>query len=257
MDMPHIDCAALAGRPLRFLSPHPDDAAFAAGGLLDMLVNQHNADLTITVAFTRSAFTPDKPDDLSDARADEVSRIREREDAAYLKTLAAKGKAAMERLGLLDAPLREYGEFDYQSGQPLSPADCELAERIFNHVEPQLEPATVLAAPLSIGSHVDHRIVLTAAVQLRRERGLELLLCEDMPYSTELTAEETAEAARSIADQHALEIAPRIAAHAGLAGAKRAAAQCYPSQVVPAERDAILSRVAEMGGERVWIASRA
>ena len=135
--------------------------------------------------------------------------------------------------------------------------DLELAWAIAEMVAPDLQEGTVVFAPLAIGRHIDHRIVRTAALALKSALQIELLLFEDMPYSAQYEPRTVANAVGRLANSYSLELQPLLASTDDLLQFKRQALECYPSQKVASEFDAILEYATKLtdskaGAERLW-----
>jgi len=240
-----------------FLSPHSDDAAFSAAGALLCLNRIIGAACEVHVAMSKSSFTPDQQDDVGAPTAERVTRLRQSEDRAFAN-LFADGGVTLNWLGFNDAPLRGYlTKADYQSGRPLIAYDLELAWAISEMVAPDLQSGAVVFAPLAVGNHIDHRIARAAALALKSGMDIELLLYEDMPYSTLYGPDELARVAAKFGAASGLTLEPLTTNPAGLLNFKCAAIEIYKSQVVASEREAILNYARELdapgaGAERLW-----
>jgi LmbE family N-acetylglucosaminyl deacetylase len=115
----------------------------------------------------------------------------------------------------------------------------------------------VVFAPLAIGRHIDHRIVRTAALALKSALNIELLLYEDMPYSAQYEPNSIADAAEGLAKSYGIELQPIVNTMDDLVGFKRQAMECYASQKVADEFEAILDYAQKLtadkvGAERLW-----
>ena len=148
-----------------FLSPHLDDAAFSCGGTVAQLAD---AGWRCVVA---TAFTASVPDPQGFALACQLDKglgpevdymaLRRDEDAAACALLGAEPRW----LDLPEAPHRGYGSASALFG-PVADGDevwRPLAGTIAALLD-ELRPARVYA-PQGLGSHVDHRQLIRAALE--------------------------------------------------------------------------------------------
>jgi hypothetical protein len=148
--------------PALFLSPHFDDAALCAWGLLsgapELRVATVFGGLPVPGVLTRW--------DALTGATESLARARERiaEDDAALGLI---GKRA-ERLGLLDGEYRE----------PEPPYSLSTVDRAVSASFPRL---SVVHAPAGIGGNQDHLLVRRYARMLHRI-GVEVHLYADFPY---------------------------------------------------------------------------
>jgi LmbE family N-acetylglucosaminyl deacetylase len=182
-----------------FLSPHFDDVVYSCGGTLGVQVSAGLRPLVITVF----GGAPASPVALSpfasnihrqmgfrqDAQA--AVAIRRREDAAALDHL----QVDYLWLDYLDAIYRGdppyYTSDEQLLGGQVHPGDLSIDHQLAENLVALQErlPDTVWYAPLAVGRHVDHLIVLSAADRLI-ERGANVKLYEDFPYVIEPGARE-------------------------------------------------------------------
>ena len=172
-----------------FFSPHLDDAVLSCGGALDRLTSQGERVHVITVfagttANTSSAFVRHLHKKWG-AQGD-VTRLRRQEDE---QALTALGVANIEHWDYAEAPDRRApdGKVMYGTYEDLrSPARKEkglvrtLTDRILKLEF--LSPTTVLYFPLSLGQHIDHRILFEVGSKLSAE-GRRIRFYEDFPYA--------------------------------------------------------------------------
>lgn len=163
------------------VSPHLDDAAFSAGGMLALRARQGWA---VTIA---TCFTGNVPHPTGFALACQLDKglpadidymaLRRAEDLAACVVLDARAV----HLPFLEAPHRGYDSApalfaarraDDRTADHLAPALAALLDKI--------EPDLILG-PLCLGDHVDHHLVREALVTVAR--GRPLLLWEDWPYA--------------------------------------------------------------------------
>lgn len=163
------------------ISPHLDDAAFSAGGLLASRVDQ-GWDVTIATCFTGNVAQPTgfalacQLDKGLDAGVDYMA-LRRAEDLAACRALGARAV----HLPFLEAPHR-----GYTSARMLFEARLP-GDRIADDVAAALaaliasERPDLVLGPLCLGNHVDHHVVLDAMRQSCAAHTV--LLWEDWPYA--------------------------------------------------------------------------
>ena len=190
MQLKSIDDITTGHRHI-FLSPHFDDVAYSCGGTLGVQVSVGLRPLVITVF----GGAPQQGTTLSPFALDVHRKWGFSQDIdAVLQARRQEDSAAMELLGV-DYLWLTYPEAIYRGtpayynsdseimGGEVNPGDRwideELAE-ILVSLRKRL-PDTVWYAPLSVGRHVDHQIVCSAADRLT-EMGAKVNLYEDFPY---------------------------------------------------------------------------
>jgi LmbE family N-acetylglucosaminyl deacetylase len=167
-----------------YLSPHLDDAALSAGGLI---YEQTQAGTPVEIwtfmcgdphLTAYSSFAQQLHTIWGFADAAETVRERRKEDLRAAELLGAK----TVHFDFLDCIYRrdKNGEWMYPGGVfgALHAEDADLPAQIASAISPRLEPDDVLVAQLSVGSHVDHVLVRQAAELL----GRPLIYDIDMPY---------------------------------------------------------------------------
>ena len=167
-----------------YLSPHLDDAALSAGGLI---YEQTQAGIPVEIwtfmcgdphLTEYSSFTQMLHAMWGFASAEETVRKRRMEDTNAANILGAKTL----RFEFLDCVYRrgENGEWLYQEAVfgAIHPEDADLPAQITTAITPRLQPDDVLVCQLGVGSHVDHVLVRQAAELL----GRPLIYDIDMPY---------------------------------------------------------------------------
>lgn len=177
------------GHPV-YLSPHLDDAALSCGGLISQQAEQGKRPTVITCF----AGVPDYAE-LSLFAADQHKKWgepedpiqhRRQEDAEVMRCLGAD----YQHWTYLDCIYRrhpESGEFLYTSeaalfGQ-LHSAEHYLCSEVVARLSTMFSMQdTEVYAPLAVGHHVDHRLVLLAALRLEG-RGFSICYYEDFPYA--------------------------------------------------------------------------
>ncbi len=169
-----------------FLSPHLDDVALSCGGLIWQQV-QAGARVEI---WTICAGDPPPGEKPPFAQSLEE---RWRTGIESMDARRQEDEAACAQLGAIpvnfDLPDCIYrrlpdgrplvnGEDDLW--QPLPPGEQPLVERLAGQLATRLPRRCRLAVPLSLGNHIDHRLVRAAALRLQRP----LHFYADYPYAS-------------------------------------------------------------------------
>ncbi|TDB52417.1 PIG-L family deacetylase [Photorhabdus khanii] len=170
-----------------FLSPHLDDAALSAGGLIHKLVSE-NQKVVVLTFFTEY----DKNLTSHYSRYDNMYSFikfyskRANEDIAFCNKLSAipiHGK-------ILDCIYRtdQYGEPMYKSSAMIysglmhkSDYASDMAQDLIDKILLNYQPDYIYA-PLGIGRHVDHIIINNLVHNITGSRKFKILLYEDFPY---------------------------------------------------------------------------
>jgi LmbE family N-acetylglucosaminyl deacetylase len=234
-----------------YLSPHLDDAALSAGGLIHDLTHTGNP-VEIWNLFCGfppggelSPFAQVLHFEWGTTSAEETIRIRRAEDEKAASILGAKTIF----LDFLDCIYRRGAEGDWLYADvfvPLHEADVDLPARIAEAMSARLTRDDVLICQLSVGSHVDHVIVRQAAELLARP----LLYSMDIPYLFSYPDELAPKSAGMKEKLYSV-------SEAGLRSWQDASA-AYVSQIStllePGQdlRDKLQSYYAEQGGIRLW-----
>lgn len=146
------------------VSPHLDDAAFSAGGVLAALAGAGH-DVTVATCFT--ATVPDPSGFALACQTDkglgpdvDYMALRRGEDTAAMSVLGAR----LLHLPLPEAPHRGYASAPELFG-PVRPGDA-----VWQDLAGELATldADLLLAPQGLGAHVDHRQVVRAVALLDR-----------------------------------------------------------------------------------------
>ena len=162
-------------------SPHLDDAAFSAGGLLASRVDQ-GWDVTVATCFTGNVAQP-----TGFALACQLDKGLGA-DIDYMALRRAEDRAACDALGAgaIHLPFLEAPHRGYASAAMLFAARLD-DDRIVDDIATTLaelvaaERPDLILGPLCLGNHVDHHVVLDA---IRRScAGHTVLLWEDWPYA--------------------------------------------------------------------------
>jgi LmbE family N-acetylglucosaminyl deacetylase len=167
-----------------YISPHLDDAALSAGGLIH---EQTQAGLPVEIWTLMSGFPlVDEVSPLAQvmhfqwgfSSAEEAIRMRRAEDEAAGSVLGTKSVHfdfldCIYRRGADGAWLYTMGVFD-----PPLPEDADLTAQIAETLSARLRPDDVVVCQFSLGRHVDH-VLARRAVELL---GRPLLYDIDIPY---------------------------------------------------------------------------
>jgi len=163
---------------LVILSPHSDDVAYSLGGTVRHLSKTSNR--TILTVFNKSCYAPAYPACATEA---EVSRIRNEEDQRYAEYVGAR----LVALNFADASvLGHTAESELNASyldERFEPV-CDALDGALGRIGPNL-----ILSPLSLGGHVDHRIVFEALGRSFHARRAKILYYEDLPYVCHLTNE--------------------------------------------------------------------
>jgi LmbE family N-acetylglucosaminyl deacetylase len=166
-----------------YLSPHLDDAALSAGGLI---YDQTQSGIPVEIwtfmcgdphLTEYSPFAQQLHLNWGFADAAETARERRKEDLHAAEILGAKAV----HFDFLDCIYRRGrgGEWLYHEIDiPPREEDASLPAQIAFAVAGRLEPDDVLVCQLAVGSHVDHVLVRQAAERLGRPLFYDI----DMPY---------------------------------------------------------------------------
>jgi len=234
-----------------YLSPHLDDAALSAGGLIHDLTQTGN---TVEIWNFFCGFPPEG--ELSPfaqglhfewgtTSAEETIRIRRVEDEKAAAIMGAKTIF----FDFLDCIYRRGPEGDWLYADVYLPpheAEADLPARIAESISARLMRDDVLICQLSVGSHVDHVIVRRAAELLARP----LLYAIDIPYLFNYPDEL---ASKSVGMKEKLyrvsETGLKSWQDASLAYVSQLSTLLEPGQDL---RDKLQSYWAEQGGIRLW-----
>jgi LmbE family N-acetylglucosaminyl deacetylase len=166
-----------------YLSPHLDDAALSAGGLI---YEQSQAGIPVEIWSFMCGYAPEA--DVSPfaellhrrwgfSSAEETTRMRREEDRKAAAILGAK----VVHFDFLDCIYRRgpHGEWLYSEiSVPPHSQDAKIPSQIAAAISSRLQSDDVLVCQLSVGSHVDHVLVRQAAELLGRSLRYDI----DVPY---------------------------------------------------------------------------
>jgi LmbE family N-acetylglucosaminyl deacetylase len=179
-----------------YLSPHFDDVVFSCGGLI---CEQVQSGVPVEI-WTVCAGEPDPGAPLSEfaqslhqrwQTGTEAVDSRRSEDEAAAACLGA----ATRYWDLPDCIYRPLpgggwlvnGEDDLW--QPVHPLETGVIDRMVAWLSAGLSTSDALVSPLSLGNHVDHRLVRAAAEQAARKVGCGLWFYADYPYAVQMDTE--------------------------------------------------------------------
>ena len=234
-----------------YLSPHLDDAALSAGGLVHDLTRTGN---TVEVwnffcglppQGELSPFAQKLHFEWGTSSAEETIRIRSAEDEKAASIMGAKTIF----FDFLDCIYRRGPEGNWLYEDVFVPpheADADLPARIAESISARITRDDVLICQLSVGSHVDHVIVRQAAELLARP----LLYSIDIPYLFNYPDELASKSAGMKEKLYRVsETGLRSWQDASLAYASQLSTLLEPGQDL---RDKLQSYWAEQGGIRLW-----
>jgi LmbE family N-acetylglucosaminyl deacetylase len=231
------------------LSPHRDDAAFSCGLLLNQLLAGGNQVTGVNV-FNVSSYAPYLPLGPDD-RTQQVSQARQAEDLDFAASLLREAGGVSASLtfvdmGWFDLPLR----WDVNDEQALSDVTLPLAEQnSLTNAFRELPRADIVLAPMSLGGHIDHRLVSEAAK--RAFASVDLVFYEDLPYACR--AQNTDQDLGPL-EIHEGAVSSWLPGHRGTRGLKRRFALCYPSQISPEVAEEMETYAAARDGNERYVA---
>jgi len=167
MQMPRIESVML-------LSPHSDDIALSGAGWLSTFIPRFGVTANLVTIFSQSKWAPNV------AGQDPVLIKRQRlsEDTRYADQLGVD----FSYLDLLDSSMIGLDEVQELQSWPTSgmdPRAAKLRSWLSDYVS---KSSCILALPIGVGFHVDHRLAANVVADLNPAR---VLYMEDMPYAIE------------------------------------------------------------------------
>ena len=166
-----------------YLSPHLDDAAFSAGGLI---YEQVQSGVPVEIWTLMCGYAPEEAVSpfaqllhyqWGASSAEEATRLRRLEDKCAAVILGAE----IVHFDFLDCIYRRGTDGGWLYSDVFSsphPEDAALPSQIAEMLRSRLEPEDVLVCQLALGSHVDHVLVRQGAELL----GRPLVYDIDVPY---------------------------------------------------------------------------
>ncbi len=173
-----------------YLSPHLDDAVLSCGGLI---WEQVKSGLVVEIWSICAGFPPAAPlSPVAQALHDRWQTPASLSEG--VSTRRAEDGLACRRLGAaplhFDIPDCVYRRLpdgepvvieDQGMFAPIHPGEAYLVDEVFRLIKSNLPAQTCLVSPMTVGGHMDHRIVRAAAERL----GQGLLYYADYPYAAQ------------------------------------------------------------------------
>jgi LmbE family N-acetylglucosaminyl deacetylase len=214
------------------LSPHPDDAPLSLGGWIHQRT-QSGDQVTILTAMSADPALPLPSSPIIAelharwAAGQQPSEARRAEDSAAARVVGAE----IAFLSITDCIYRteSHGNALYQSEASLFsvPHPDDPALPVPATLRDLVSAADVLIAPLTVGGHVDHRIVQAWALELWHSG-----VVKDLRFFTDYPYAENVEALNSALERIALPLQPDVIALTEFdVRAKINAIACYHSQI--------------------------
>ena len=246
------------------VSPHSDDAAFSIPLSIQGLLIAGTPTVVLTIFSTSGYCTGQGPRRRELANRIPVytwtiTRRRRSEDRAFAKTTCPG--LEMEWLGLRDAPLRGHAFADLSGPLETAEENAMISGELSSSLAKWVENGhTALLAPAALGRHLDHRVALLAALQLKQRGGWlgPLFLYEDLPYAARYGLDAIELYLAELAERHGVCARPLLVYCRDAVEVKRKAAMCYPSQVTPKCLEEIVAHGQRLangegeGAERLW-----
>jgi LmbE family N-acetylglucosaminyl deacetylase len=237
--------------PSLMLSPHSDDVAFSLGGAL--LDNFFSAAHVLTI-FSKSSCTIDD----RGGSLEEVTTIRKSEDYAFAQVV--KANIQMTHLDRRAAPIRlgipEEGVCTCPQNFQDEPELAVIASCLERHAV----GVALVIAPLGLGGHIDHRVVMTATIE-RIANHMPVAFYEDLPYAGTMSLSSIETHVASVSHALISDLSPCVFQTGRPIAEKLRAVGVYESQVDSRTLGRI-SKHSEMIGdgrvaERLWCTSSA
>lgn len=231
-------------RSILLLSPHPDDIALSLGGWLAWVQCNRPSlfdDIEIFTGFTWSKCAPHVPD--ADGDAVRVTTLRQAEEESFCRKLGVM---------LTTGRLPDTSVLNIDMLEPVDLDTDQRLEYLLELLDGRIAGRLVFA-PVSLGDHVDHRIVAEAA---RRSADLARVTVyyEDLPYAGRYDDFERLSIIKSKLGEKALPFYCEL--DASMRDTKRANLRCYPSQLNDKDIDAVMAYTpagTDTIRERVWV----
>ncbi|TNH42133.1 PIG-L family deacetylase [Photorhabdus luminescens] len=173
-----------------FLSPHLDDVALSAGGLIHKLVSE-NEKVVVLTFFTEydenltSHYLHSEHNDNMNSFIKFYSK-RANEDIAFCNKLSATpihGKIldCIYRIDQYSEPMYKNSTMIYSGQIHKSDYASDMAQDLIDKILLNYQPDYIYA-PLGIGRHVDHIIINNLIHNIKGSHKFKILLYEDFPY---------------------------------------------------------------------------
>ncbi|NEO28868.1 MAG: hypothetical protein F6K36_00075 [Symploca sp. SIO3C6] len=228
------------------ISPHHDDLGFSVPLLLSTW-SKLGLSLKFITCFTYSNYAPNK----IGLSSQEVTKIRQQEDQEFLLKLGSKHPQI--NLGLLDAPLRLKCSSDLTCKRKFNEVDLQEAIHLSLQLKDKIGMGSILA-PLGLGNHIDHLIVLHACMLLSPDRSI--IFYEDLPYAAEISFQEILNNVESIARKIKRPLKSILYKNTDAVKQKKQFANIYRSQITEKDLYNLVQYTRNLGGERIWTDSK-
>ncbi|MEO5336046.1 MAG: PIG-L family deacetylase [Magnetospirillum sp. WYHS-4] len=240
-------------RHRRFLvaAPHPDDAAFACGGMLGEAVRRGRA-IAIATFCTRTFYV----DGQRNGDLDGPTALRRREEESYAALLGPA--CGLHYFDYLDAIVRRgtlEAVFDPARG---GPEDAVLAQAVAGHLKELAgEAGTALLLPVGLGRHADHWAVRDGGLGLGPGIAEAVYLWEDLPYAIDYAPEDIPRFVAEVAARYRLRAEAVEVAYPDMETVKQRGMDCYRSQDGDGSVSALTLKCGRRlrpdgGAERFW-----
>jgi LmbE family N-acetylglucosaminyl deacetylase len=182
----------------------------------------------------------------------EITSMRKSEDAAFFSHI--EGVASLLYLDRLDAPLRLGIPDNDVFSTPFSPVDFKEVEFLQQQFD-ETAADTLVLAPLSLGHHIDHRVVMAAAIEMMRG-DRRVCFYEDLPYAASMSLDAIDAVAAQIGILASKKLVPfRLQTRVPML-LKIEQVKCYASQADDRTLGRIVEHGSRFGGryvvERLW-----
>lgn len=217
------------------LSTHIDDAAFSLGATM---AGAAAAGEPVHVVNVFTAYRPAKSS---------TKRAAEEDDA--IRAIGPLARTTL--LGLQDALARRQPPRDLYRPGGLVPSDADVLARVSEALQPHIGSGACFV-PLAVGDHIDHLLVLQAALRLVPPQAI--CFYEDLPYAGAMAEAQVAQYALRAQALGAAPLQPRVLPFtAASARAKEAIVAAYQSQLDDSTLASINAAGNRHGGERIWV----
>ncbi|MCG8475229.1 MAG: hypothetical protein MI784_07130 [Cytophagales bacterium] len=203
------------------LSPHSDDAALSLGGLL------LSGRLGITELLTVFSVSNCTFNDLDDT-VENITRTRKMEDREF--SGLCNPELRLSYMDMPDAPLRLGIDSAAVFDRSMLPEDRKISRDIAGFVAEKYCFDISVYAPLALGGHIDHWIVLEAACLLADE-GYRVFFYEDLPYASACSGNHIEERIEFLKKKTGRKFSSRISCPGVSIGEKIDALKAYRSQL--------------------------
>jgi LmbE family N-acetylglucosaminyl deacetylase len=180
---PSIDRAPLWGRSVLVVSPHPDDAVLALGGLLASR-RASIVDVFSVERWTRRSYYAVRP------QLAAALLVAEEELVCQLLDVP------LTLLGFVDAADRGSAPGTFLASRSSTAADAGPLSDVTERLRPLVAGEALVLAPLGVGEHLDHLLCREAVWRLLSEGAVDLdrlAFYADQPYSMFASAAVVAE----------------------------------------------------------------